>query len=122
MSDSENSTDRESNEPDPAPDPAPDLESDLAPDLESDPRIESYLSRVAEHLGAVPEDERALILQSVEDHIRDALSEQARRLPPEQAVAVVIAMLSPPESYEPADAPAAPAELPNMFSILCRWR
>ncbi|HUW56376.1 MAG TPA: hypothetical protein VMZ92_07045 [Planctomycetota bacterium] len=64
--------------------------------------VRDFLDRVAEHLGAVPEDEKREILTDLASHIHEALASRVSEREPTLAdLEQVLAEMDPPESYAP---------------------
>ena len=93
---------------------------------EVDRGVQGFLHRVAEHLGAAPEDEKREILRDLESHIHEALrSRVSEREPTLADLQGVLAEMDPPESYgesaevERPASPASPGRRATGIAALC---
>ena len=69
--------------------------------LELKTRIDDHIRSVQKHLGDLPADEKREIIQSLENHIHDALEARACGTPTPDLLETILAELDPPESYGP---------------------
>ena len=85
--------------------------------------VQDFLDRVADYLGATPEDEKREILRDLASHIHEALKSRVPgREPTVEDLQGVLAEMDPPESYgESAEVerPGSPGRRATGIAALC---
>ena len=88
----------------------------------SEARITQYLDEVESHLGALSEEERADILNSLRAHIDNEIQNRSRGHPTQEDVEAVLMDMDPPESYAESASflgeEETPEESVSRFSII----